>query len=84
VNNTKGAGTLDASDQNALETECAESSKISAITTLEEFAPITIKEPFSSRRRHLLIHYRWTHCLFLPPVTAAFVGLAVERLRDDF
>ena len=38
VNNTKGAGTLDASDQNALETECAESSKISAITTLEEFA----------------------------------------------
>ena len=58
VNNTK-AGTLNASDQNALETECAEGSKSQRNYHLENLHATTIKEPFSSPRRHLLIHYRW-------------------------
>ena len=85
VNNTKGAGTLNASDQNALETECAEGSKISAII----IRGICTPQPSRSRFRHQggisysIIAGTGTHCPFYRRLRAAFVGLGGRAIACE-
>ncbi len=85
VNNTKEAGTLNASDQNALETECAEVRRVSAIIIWRIWTPqhqgaVFVTKAASANPLSLELERM---PLSTAVLRAAFVGLAVERSRED-
>ena len=86
VNNTKEAGTLNASDQNALETECAEVRRVSAIIiwriwTHNHQGAVFVTTPASANPLSLELD---RIASFYRRLRAAFVGLGGRAIARGF